>query len=197
MSRATRRARPAESLRPTTSQPRLRTSARLPAPKPDRQNDREKTDGRCDQTMGVFEKYSADPLRDREKKHVVAESRRPIGHSETDSFARHHSAAANEEERRSGREAGEAVEPRSPICGTAAHVRIDRRQSERDRLVYPPDGFLERVRRTRPLGLAVLGAPGGGDVPRSRTDWRFARRTGRGRRCALRAGKFRRSFNHA
>ena len=61
--------------------------------------------------MGVFEKNSADPFRDRKEKHVVAESRRPIRDGETDAFARDHSAAANEKERGDDREPGEAMQP--------------------------------------------------------------------------------------
>src|ERR1700731_1463581 len=63
--------------------------------------------------MGMFEKNSADPLRDGKKKHVVSESRGPIGHGETDAFARDHASAANEEKRGDGGEEGEAMRPSS------------------------------------------------------------------------------------
>ena len=65
------------------------------SPEPDRENDGEKSDRRCDQAMRVLEQNAADPLRDRKQKHVVAERRRPIGNSEADAFAGDHSAAAN------------------------------------------------------------------------------------------------------
>ena len=92
------------------------------APEPDRQNDGEKSDDGSDQAMGVLEKNSADPFRDREKKHVVAESRRPIGHGETDAFARDHSAAANEKERRGRREPGKAMEPTERRFGIGSRM---------------------------------------------------------------------------
>ena len=68
--------------------------------------------------MDVFEENSADPFAEREKKHVVAESRRPIRHGESDVFARDHSAAANEKERGDRGEPGETIEPftRAAIC---------------------------------------------------------------------------------
>jgi hypothetical protein len=61
--------------------------------------------------MGVLEKNPADPLRDGEEKHVVAESCRPIGHGETYAFARDHSAAANEKQRGDGGEKRETMQP--------------------------------------------------------------------------------------
>ena len=86
-------------------------ATRFGSPKPNGQNDGEKSDCGSDEPMGVFEKNSADPFAEREKKHVVAESGRPIRHGESDAFARYHSAAANEEERRDRREPGEAIQP--------------------------------------------------------------------------------------
>ncbi len=59
--------------------------------------------------MGVFKKNSADPLRNRKEKHVIAESRRPIGHGQTNAFARYHSTTANEKERGDGGEPDEAI----------------------------------------------------------------------------------------
>src|SRR5437764_15485396 len=44
------------------------------SPKPDRENNGEKSDRRRDQAMGVLEQNAADPFRDRKEKHVVAES---------------------------------------------------------------------------------------------------------------------------
>ena len=61
--------------------------------------------------MGVLEKNSADPFRNGKQKHVVAERGRPVGHGEADAFARHHSAAANEQEGGDSSEPGEAIEP--------------------------------------------------------------------------------------
>ena len=49
-----------------------------------------------DQAMDMLEKYSADPLRNGKKKHVVPERRWPIGNSEPNALAGDHSAAANE-----------------------------------------------------------------------------------------------------
>ena len=61
--------------------------------------------------MRVLKKNSPYPLRNREQKHVVTERGWPIGYGETDTFARHHSAAANEKERRGSSEPGEAFQP--------------------------------------------------------------------------------------
>ena len=61
--------------------------------------------------MGVLKKNSADPFRDWKQKHVVAECGRPIGHSETDAFARDHPAATNQEESRKRGEPSEAIQP--------------------------------------------------------------------------------------
>ena len=63
--------------------------------------------------MDVLEKYSADPFRNGKEKHVVTESRWPIGDGETNSFARDHAAAANKKERGDGREEGETMQPSS------------------------------------------------------------------------------------
>ena len=54
---------------------------------------------------------AADPFRDWKQKHVVAESRRPIRNGEADAFARDHSTAANQQERRERSEPGESIEP--------------------------------------------------------------------------------------
>ena len=61
--------------------------------------------------MGVLEQNSANPFRDRKKKHVVAERGRPIGHGKTDVFARHHSAAADQKQRGERGEPGETIKP--------------------------------------------------------------------------------------
>src|ERR1051326_7586197 len=71
--------------------------------------------------MRVFEKNSADPCRDREEKHVVTESRRPIRHGEADAFARHHPAAANEQERGRRGKTGKAMEVAIGFGGRRAH----------------------------------------------------------------------------
>src|SRR5215207_6896921 len=46
-------------------------------------NDAQETDTRCDQTMTVFVKDTADHPRPRVEKHVVAEGRRPIRHGQS------------------------------------------------------------------------------------------------------------------
>ena len=61
--------------------------------------------------MRVLEQYSADPFRDGKQKHVVAERGRPIGHGQTDAFARDHSTATNEKERGKTGEPGKTVQP--------------------------------------------------------------------------------------
>jgi len=70
--------------------------SRFAAPEPDRQDDRQESNCRSDQAVRVLEENSAHPFRGGEQKHVVAERGRPIGHGETNAFARDHSAAANE-----------------------------------------------------------------------------------------------------
>ena len=142
--------------------------------------------------MGVLKKNSADPLRNREQKHVVAERGRPIGHSQTHAFARHHSAAANQEERRGGCEPSETLQPKSPLCGTACACSESTGEIRAGRLVYPPDRtFWRGFRRTLATWIGCFGSAGRRDRARSWTYWRFARRTGCWRRCALRAGKCR------
>jgi len=69
----------------------------IDTPNPDRQDDGKEPDRGSDESMGMLEEDSSHPFRHGEKKHVVTEGRRPIGHSETDAFARDHSAAANQE----------------------------------------------------------------------------------------------------
>ena len=61
--------------------------------------------------MRVFKQNTTDPFRDRKQEHVVAERGRPIGHGESDVFARDHSAAANQEQRRKGGEPDETIQP--------------------------------------------------------------------------------------
>ena len=62
--------------------------------------------------MRVLKKNTADPFRNGKQEHVVAERGRPIGHGEADAFARDHSAAANEKQRRNTCNPRETVEPR-------------------------------------------------------------------------------------
>ena len=79
--------------------------------------------------MGMLEQNSANPFRNRKKKHIVAERGRPIGHGEADAFARDHSPTANEKQRRNARNPRERVEPatvaavcdRRIISGPCAH----------------------------------------------------------------------------
>ena len=59
--------------------------------------------------MSVLKKNPADPFRSGKEKHVVSESGRPIRDGETDTFARDHATAANQEQRGEGGEPGEAV----------------------------------------------------------------------------------------
>src|SRR5204863_1245202 len=83
----------------------------IDAPDPERENDGQKTDSGSDEAMGVLEKDSPDPFRDWKKKHVVAERGGPVGHGETDAFARDHSPATDEKERGDGGEPDETVQP--------------------------------------------------------------------------------------
>src|SRR5437868_8001448 len=65
-------------------------------PQPEGKDNRENSYAGSDQAMDMLEKYSADPLRNRKKKHIVPERRWPIGNSEPNALASDHSAAANE-----------------------------------------------------------------------------------------------------
>jgi hypothetical protein len=94
-------------------------SSRFAEAEPDSENDGQKPNERTHQAMGVLEQNSADPLGDWEKKHVVAKRGRPIGHGEPDVFTRHHSAAANEQERGDASQPCESVQP----CSRSPHGR--------------------------------------------------------------------------
>jgi hypothetical protein len=59
----------------------------------------------------MLKENPADPFRNRKQEHVVAERGRPIGHGQADAFARDHSAAANEKQRRNARNPREEVKP--------------------------------------------------------------------------------------
>src|SRR5438067_12779476 len=111
----------------------------IDAPDPDGEHDRQEPDDGSDETMGVLEENPADPFGDGEAKHVVTKCGRPIGHGETDAFARDHAAAANEKEGRDGGEPGETMQPPGAAIGDRGRgkARIKfasrhRRESGRD-----------------------------------------------------------------
>ena len=115
--------------------------------------------------MRVLEQNAADPFRDREQKHVVTESGRPIGNSKTDPFARDHSSAANQEQRRKRSEPNETIEPARSEPDERRRYRSFRHVCERD---YWPLGLGEGWAgfcSGFAVGFSVFGAPGGGTVP--------------------------------
>ena len=108
-------------------------SPRFAAPKPDREDDRQKPNCRSNQAVGVLKKNSADPFRSGKQKHVVAKGGWPIGHREAHPFAGDHSAAANEEQSRNACEPRKTVERRwrsfwrrLDCCFFANHKPINR-----------------------------------------------------------------------
>ena len=84
-------------------------TTRVYEPKPRCKNNCKKPNGGSDQTMSVLKKNPADPFRGGKEKHVIAESGWPIRNGETDTFARDHSAAANQKKGGDGGEPCEAV----------------------------------------------------------------------------------------
>src|SRR5438045_2557343 len=131
--------------------------------------------------MGVLEKDSSDPFRDWKKKHVVAERGGPVGHGETDAFARDHSPSTDEKERGDGGEPDETVQPPIGVLadrGRGTGIRFVGRH--RTNLAAIPIaataqcgvpaglgafGGSPGFASGSPLGFAVFGAPGGVTVP--------------------------------
>ena len=60
----------------------LHPASRIRQPQPGGQDDREEADGAGDQPVAVLVEDAADPLRGREREHVLAVGRRPVGHRE-------------------------------------------------------------------------------------------------------------------
>src|SRR4051812_3122793 len=81
--------------------------------------------------MRVFKENSPHPFRNRKQKHVVTKSRRPVGNSQSDAFARHHSAAANEEQGGTGGEPDETIQP-GARNGCISHLRFKLMANPRD-----------------------------------------------------------------
>ena len=94
-------------------------------PEPDRQNGGEKSDRGGHQPMGVFVEYaspSEEPLREREGKHVIAESGRPIGHSHSSAVAGDQSPDTDEE--KSGDRCKNSERSQSRITRGSGHSSI-------------------------------------------------------------------------
>src|SRR5271169_5117620 len=64
----------------------------------------QQTDAARNKSVGVLEKYTADPTRNREKEHVVPEAIRPIRHCHPNSVTCYQPTAADQSEHAGGNE---------------------------------------------------------------------------------------------